>query len=88
MRILTVDSVSMGVSPGQEAAWPQLARMAVDMGRTGKAPAAYVWFRTDQGVAGVIPVTEPASVEFEDAEEPPKYIGVVTVLGAEAEPTT
>jgi hypothetical protein len=78
----------MGVSADQEAAWPELARAAIVAVKNGNAPAAFVWFRTDQGVSGVIPVSDNDPIVFSDEENPSQFLGIVTDIGPEAAPVT
>lgn len=76
----------MSVSAEQEADWPRLAAAAVLASEEGRDPVPAVWFRTDQGVSGLIPVSEVTPVTFTDDEDPARFIGTVTAFGPDAAP--
>lgn len=78
----------MGISAEQEANWPQLAAAAVLASEEGREPVPAVWFRTDQGASGLIPISELTPVTFTDDEDPARFIGTVTAFGADAAPLT
>lgn len=77
----------MGVSAEQEANWPRLAAVAVLATEEGREPVPAVWFRTDEGASGLIPVSELTPVTFTDGEQPPRFIGTVIALGPDAAPS-
>lgn len=79
--------MAMGVSAEQEANWPWLAAAAVLATEEGREPVPAVWFRTDEGAAGLIPVSELTPVTFTDDEEPARFIGTLTAFGPEAAPS-
>jgi hypothetical protein len=84
MRVMTIAQAAMAVSPDQEARWPRLAAEALEASARGDFPVPTVWFRTDAGVVGSIPVTEHVSVGFADEEDPAGFIGTIVLLGPEA----
>lgn len=88
VRVLTIQTVAMGVSAEQEAHWPQLAAAAMLAAEEGRDPVPAVWFRTDEGASGLIPVSELTPVTFTDDEEPARFIGTVTAIGPDAAPST
>ncbi|WP_267423225.1 MULTISPECIES: hypothetical protein [unclassified Curtobacterium] len=88
VRVLTIQTVAMGVSAEQEAHWPRLASAALLAAEEGREPVPAVWFRTDQGARGLIPVSELTPVTFTDDEEPARFLGTVTALGPDAAPST
>ncbi|WP_440708333.1 hypothetical protein [Herbiconiux sp. YIM B11900] len=71
----------------QEARWPGLAADAIDEFLNGRRHVATVWFETDAGVTGSIPVTERSSITFVDEAEPEGFLGALALFGPEAEPT-
>lgn len=85
---MMIQTVAMGVSAEQEANWPQLAAAAVLASKDGPDPVPAVWFRTDQGASGLIPISELTPVTFTDDEDLVRFIGTVTAFGADAVPTT
>jgi len=88
MRVMRIGQTVIGVSPEQEARWPSLAAEAVDAVARGKSPAPTVWFRTDAGISGIIPVSDRLPVSFADEHDPIGLLGTVRLLGSEAEPPT
>ncbi|WP_263090263.1 hypothetical protein [Curtobacterium sp. RIT-PI-V] len=88
VRVLTIQSVAMGVSAEQEAQWPRLAADAMLAAEKDREPVPAVWFRTDEGARGLIPVSELTPVTFTDDEEQARFIGTVTALGPDAAPST
>jgi hypothetical protein len=76
----------MEVSAAQEAEWPALASFAVQAVVAGRSRAAAVWFRTDRGISGSIPVTDQTPVRFSDEDEPAHFLGRALALGEAAEP--
>jgi hypothetical protein len=88
VRVLTIQTVAMGVSAEEEANWPRLAAAATLAAEEGREPVPAVWFRTDEGASGLIPVSELTPVTFTDDEEPVRFIGTVTALGPDAAPST
>lgn len=84
--MLTIQATTMGVSAEQEANWPQLAAAAVLAAEEGREPVPTVWFKTDEGAFGLIPISERTPVTFTDDEEPAQCIGTVTALGPGAAP--
>ncbi|WP_412168582.1 hypothetical protein ACLUS2_001490 [Curtobacterium flaccumfaciens pv. flaccumfaciens] len=46
-----------------------------------------VWFRTDLGVSGVIPVSPADPVRFGVDMEPERFLGTVIALGPGAQPS-
>lgn len=89
MRVLrTSGGVSLGVSPSQEAAWPDLSAAAIDAVRKGLHLVPVVRFRTDAGAFGSIPVDPLFVVDFVNDDEPTEFLGAVTHFGHEAETVT
>jgi hypothetical protein len=88
VRVLTILTVAMGVSAEQEANWPRLAAAAMLAAEEGREPVPAVWFRTDEGARGLIPVSEVTPVTFTDEKEPARFLGTVTALGPDAAPST
>lgn len=86
MRVLTVGQVSIGVSTEQEADWPRHADAALRAAREDPSSPPMVWFRTDEGVSGVIPVSDDLPVRFEDVDHPSQSLGTLIALGRAAEP--
>jgi hypothetical protein len=88
VRILTISATTMRVSAQQEAVWPQLADAALHDARAGRTPAPMVWFRTDLGVSGVIPISPADPVRFDEVDkEPERFLGTVIALGPGAQPS-
>lgn len=85
--MLTVQKVAMGISSEEEADWPRVADAAVLAAEEGRAPVPPVWFRTDQGASGLIPISERSPVTFSDGTEPARFIGKVIALGLDASPS-
>lgn len=77
----------MGVSAEQEANWPRLAAAAILAADEGREPVPAVWFRTDVGASGLIPISRSTPVTFTDDEEPARFLGTVTAFGPGAAPT-
>lgn len=77
---------SLALSAEQEAKWPFLVSDAVRAVEDGDRQVPTVWFRTDAGVSGSLPVSERFPVDFVDDETPPNYLGLVTLPGRAAEP--
>jgi hypothetical protein len=88
VRVLTILTLAMGVSAEQEANWPRLAAAAMLAAEEGREPVPAVWFRTDEGARGLIPVSELTPVTFTDEKEPARFLGTVTALGPDAAPST
>jgi hypothetical protein len=89
MRVLRLSGgTSLGVSPSQEAAWPELSGAALEAVRKGVRPVPVVWFRTDAGAFGSIPVHPRVAIDFVDDEEPTDFLGSITHFGREAEPAS
>lgn len=88
MRVMRIGKAVVGVSQEQEARWPSLAAEAVDAVARGRSPVPTVWFRTDARVSGVIPVSDRVPVSFADEDNPIDFLGTITLLGSEAEPST
>ena len=86
--MLRSSRVSMEVSAVQEAEWPARAAVAVHTVGAGRSRAAVVWFRTDRGISGSIPVTDQMPVRFADADadQPERFLGRAVALGEAAEP--
>ncbi|TDW39684.1 hypothetical protein EDF52_12010 [Curtobacterium sp. PhB42] len=82
MRVLRIGgAVSLGISPSQEAAWPDLAAAAIEAVREGLYPVPVVWFKTDTGSFGSIPVHTHVAIGFVDDDEPAGFLGAVTQMG-------
>lgn len=88
MRVMRIGQTVIGVLPEQEARWPSVAAEAVDAVARGESPVPTVWFRTDAGVSGTIPVSNRVPVSFADEDDPIGFLGTITLLGSEAEPLT
>lgn len=88
MRVLTIQSMAMGVSAEQESNWPQLAADAVLAAEQGHTPVPTVWFETDAGAFGLIPISERTPVVFSDAEGSAGTIGTVVAMGPGTAPQT
>ncbi len=81
MRVLRFrGGASLGVSPSQEAAWPDLAAAAIEAVREGLHPVPVVWFTTDMGAFGSIPVHPRVAIDFVDDDEPAQFLGTVTQM--------
>lgn len=76
----------MEVSASQEAEWPFLADAAVHAVAVGASKRPGVWFRTDRGVSGSIPVSDQVRVRFSDDDDPARFLGAVVALGQAADP--
>ena len=87
MRVMKIANTAIGVTPNQEARWPGLASAAVEEVLEGKRQLPTVWFRTDAGAVGSVPVTEPSCVTFDDDDEPTNFLGAMTHFGPEARST-
>lgn len=88
MRVMRIAGhAALGVTPEQESQWPLLAANAAREVRVGKRQVPTVWFRTDAGVTGSIPVTENSAISFADEDEPKNFLGSLTQFGPAAEPT-
>lgn len=87
MRVLKVANTSVAVSSEQESRWPELAAASLEAVSQGVREVPTVWFRTDEGVVGSIPVSDSAEVGFADEEHPVGFLGAITHFGPEAEPT-
>lgn len=85
MRVLRIGGVTLGVSAAHEADWPALADAAKRSLTEGRKAVPSVWFRTDSGAVGSIPLSDWAPVVFEDTGDLGHFVGVVTQLGAEAD---
>jgi hypothetical protein len=83
---MMIGGQSLAVSAEQEAEWPSLVSEAVREVRDGKRQVPTVWFRTDTGVAGSLPVSNRIPIAFVDEETPSNFLGSVTLLGRAAEP--
>ncbi len=82
MRVLRIEgAASLGVSPSQEAAWPDLAAAAIEAVRAGLLPVPIVWFKTDSGAFGSIPVHPHVAIDFVDDDAPAEFLGAVTQMG-------
>lgn len=88
VRVLTIQTVAMGVSAEQEANWPELAAAAVLASEEGRVSVPAVSFRTDQGASALVPISEFTPVTFTDDEDRARFIGTVTAFDADAAPTT
>ena len=86
VRVMMFGGQSVAVSAEQEAGWPSMVSEAVRAVRDGERQVPTVWFRTDTGVAGSLPVSDGA-VTSVDEETPPNFLGSVTLLGRAAEPS-
>ncbi|OII26495.1 hypothetical protein BIV04_13680 [Frigoribacterium sp. MCBA15_019] len=86
VRVMMIAGQSLAVSAEQEAKWPFLVAEAVRAVEDGERQVPTVWFRTDAGVSGSLPVSDLFPVKFVDDETPPNYLGFVTLLGRAAEP--
>lgn len=87
MRVLrTSAGVSLGVTPSREAEWPDLSEAALEAVRNGVHPVPVVWFRTDAGAFGSIPVDPRFAIDFVDVDEPAEFLGAITHFGPDAEP--
>jgi hypothetical protein len=86
MRVLTIGPVSIGVSSEQEAEWPRHADDAIRAAREDPSSPSAVWFRTDEGASGVIPVSDDHPVRFEDVDQPSRLLGTLIALGPDADP--
>jgi hypothetical protein len=87
MRVMNIASQSLGVSPEQERCWPDLATDALQAVIDGRAVVPVIWFRTDTGVVGSIPVSDRFPISFTDDVKPAGFLGAVTLLGHEAAPS-
>lgn len=87
MRVMRVANTSLAVSAEQESRWPELAAAALEAVSQGVPQVATVWFRTDEGVVGSIPVSDSTEVGFADEQHPVGFLGGITHFGPEAEPT-
>jgi hypothetical protein len=86
VRVMMIGGQSFGVSVEQEAEWPSLVSEAVRAVRDGERQVPTVWFRTNAGVVGSLPVSDRFPVAFVDDEKPLNFMGAVTLLGRVAEP--
>ena len=81
MRVLRIrGGASLGVSPSQEAAWPDLAAAAIEAARGGLHPVPVIWFTTDTGAFGSIPVHPRVAIDFVDDDEPAQFLGTVAQM--------
>lgn len=71
---------------GRVAVSGSLAAEALRAVARGDYPVPTVWFRTDEGVVGSLPVHDRVRVSFSDEEDPINFLGTVTLLGPEAAP--
>jgi len=88
MRVMTFANHSLGVSAEQEERWPSLTAAALQAVVEGLQPVPYVWFRTDTGVVGALPISDEYPINFTDEIEPVGFDGTITLLGHEAAPST
>jgi hypothetical protein len=89
MRVMKMKmkSQSLGVSPEQEQRWPALATNALQAAVDGRDAVPSIWFRTDTGAVGSIPVSDEFPISFTDEVEPVDFLGTITLLGREAAPS-
>ncbi|WP_123680486.1 hypothetical protein [Curtobacterium sp. PhB115] len=59
---------------------------AIEAVREGLHPVPVVWFRTDVGTFGSVPVHPRVAIEFVDDDEPTEFLGVVTQMGPRRNP--
>ncbi|WP_137847183.1 hypothetical protein [Frigoribacterium sp. Leaf44] len=84
--MLMIAGQSLAVSADQETKWPSLVAEALRAVEDGERQVPTVWFRTDTGVSGSLPISDVFPVSFVDDETPSNFLGSVASLGRAAEP--
>ncbi|OII25841.1 hypothetical protein BIV01_10335 [Curtobacterium sp. MCBA15_013] len=54
--------------------------------RDGLHPVPVVWFTTDTGASGSIPVHPRVAIDFVDDDEPAQFLGAVTQMDPRRNP--
>ena len=86
VRVMRIGPQSFEVSAVHEEEWASLASEPTRAARVGERPVPTVWFRTDTGAVGSLPVSDRFPVRFIDEDDPVGFVGTVTLLGPEAGP--
>lgn len=86
MRVMKIGGQTFGISAEQEAEWPIMASEALRAVRDGERQVPTVWYRTDLGSIGTLPISDRFPVTFLDEETSVNLSGTVTLLGRAAEP--
>ena len=82
MRVLRIGGgASLGVSPGQEAAWLDLAAAAIEAVREDLHPMPIVWFKMDTGDFESNPVYPHVAIDFVANDTPAEFLGAVIAMG-------